>query len=917
MKKALVIALVSCNVLISGPISTKRHVVPKVTVTGRVIDGVTREPLHFVNVFIVNTTRGAATDENGVFSIVNVPEGSYELAASMVGYTFHTQPISLEKNGPYNFDIALFQEPIQGEEIRVEAKFPHVWKTNLKRFEHAFFGQSRFARQCHIKNSEMLDFEMNQENGILQASAADPLHIENRALGYNIQFYLDDFFSKGNLVSFVYKSVYKPLPSSDSDEMATWERNRAITYWGSMRHFFASLYENRLREEGFIMYFDEVPMQRPADRYLKTVPADSLVEINESSSLRILKKFDGFLRVVYTKEKTEPEFGVENQSDVQTSWLELDPEMDAVYNYLGHLENPMALRKHGYWAWERFAEELPLDYLPADVLVRPTESDFIPNAYTDPVISIQAPRMRFSMANLDTTIHPIDLLKTARIWVHEDIVKSTQAFYRGLSTIGNHKITDSLFTEVFDIMESEDRKIFRKADDKGKALLQFWMLQDPTPATFVNERLPEHWERLEYARRWFSSIEPRGYDDRGMIYVQYGPPDQRVQVSVDRRLYDNECWVYQQMGPELVFDFINNTARYELKMPTAKNVSPVVTMYEYYGSLLRNMIEFAKRREYDSHQYASLKTQMENLAGPDNTMVARAEAMLQDLYMDTKVKQSELPKVVSHLSRSEKPLMGAVSAARFNLSHTPRLEIYLGISSGQLGGRGDSHSELQMEYMIRDETGQPVLHRLLEKPVLLSKKAVEKNSAYIDQINESVEPGAYSLAVEIRCPTTNRLYEKVIPFSIPDKSGDRLSISDVELAYSVQPVSSNKTNPAFLKRDLTVTPYPYRIVHRKRPITIYFETSHLLVDDSGMTDYELEYTLRSAKRSFFSKLNPFAKRSALSSKYDLRGHDRNMQEYFVMDLTKVHSGDYVLKVRIRDRVAGDDAEARVQFRVVE
>ncbi len=237
MKKFTIVAIVLVQMVQAGTMIPKRQSVTRVTVAGRIIDGATKEPLHFVNVFIVNTTRGAATDEQGNFSIVNIPMGTYELAASMVGYTFFIQPVQLKKNDSYTFDIELFQEPIQGKEVSVEARYPHEWKANLKKFQSAFFGQSDFAPKCHIENPEIMDFENNRQTGILHASATGPLHIDNRALGYKILFYLDDFMAKGNLVSFLYKSVFKPLPSSDSDELVEWEKNRAKTYFGSIRHF--------------------------------------------------------------------------------------------------------------------------------------------------------------------------------------------------------------------------------------------------------------------------------------------------------------------------------------------------------------------------------------------------------------------------------------------------------------------------------------------------------------------------------------------------------------------------------------------------------------------------------------------------------------------------------------------------------
>ncbi|MGB6067422.1 MAG: carboxypeptidase-like regulatory domain-containing protein, partial [Desulfomonilaceae bacterium] len=55
-------------------------------IAGKVIDAKTKEPMIGVNVLIVGTTMGAATDVSGNYFILNIPPGVYELKASTVGY---------------------------------------------------------------------------------------------------------------------------------------------------------------------------------------------------------------------------------------------------------------------------------------------------------------------------------------------------------------------------------------------------------------------------------------------------------------------------------------------------------------------------------------------------------------------------------------------------------------------------------------------------------------------------------------------------------------------------------------------------------------------------------------------------------------------------------------------------------------
>lgn len=65
-------------------------------------------------------------------------------------------------------------------------------------------------------------------------------------------------------------------------------------------------------------------------------------------------------------------------------------------------------------------------------------------------------------------------------------------------------------------------------------IIGFWKVHDPYAATTVNERLLEHWNRIQYARRHFNRNNDTVYgtDERGLIYVRFGPPDHRIQKTI-------------------------------------------------------------------------------------------------------------------------------------------------------------------------------------------------------------------------------------------------------------------------------------------------------------------------------------------------------------------------------------------------
>src|SRR5574341_299216 len=75
---------------------------------GTVIDQVTRAPLAGVNVIVVGTKLGAATDLNGRFEILKLAAGKYTVRFSMMGYKEKIIPnIAIVSEATKRLDVAL------------------------------------------------------------------------------------------------------------------------------------------------------------------------------------------------------------------------------------------------------------------------------------------------------------------------------------------------------------------------------------------------------------------------------------------------------------------------------------------------------------------------------------------------------------------------------------------------------------------------------------------------------------------------------------------------------------------------------------------------------------------------------------------------------------------------------------------
>ena len=92
-------------------------------IVGTVTDASNGEPLPGVNVSIVGTNMGAATDLEGYYTIVNVPAGSYDVRVSMMGYKRITKTgVRVSVDQIAVIDFSLESEVIEGEEVVVVAE---------------------------------------------------------------------------------------------------------------------------------------------------------------------------------------------------------------------------------------------------------------------------------------------------------------------------------------------------------------------------------------------------------------------------------------------------------------------------------------------------------------------------------------------------------------------------------------------------------------------------------------------------------------------------------------------------------------------------------------------------------------------------------------------------------------------------
>ncbi|MBI2618906.1 MAG: TonB-dependent receptor [Ignavibacteriales bacterium] len=89
------------------------------SIAGIVKDDDNRETIPYVNILVKGTSFGAASDENGRYSISNLPPGTYELRASAVGFKPREVTIKVDAGSEISQDFYLVHSTVELSEVLV------------------------------------------------------------------------------------------------------------------------------------------------------------------------------------------------------------------------------------------------------------------------------------------------------------------------------------------------------------------------------------------------------------------------------------------------------------------------------------------------------------------------------------------------------------------------------------------------------------------------------------------------------------------------------------------------------------------------------------------------------------------------------------------------------------------------------
>ncbi len=363
-------------------------------VQGKVTDAATSTPVPFANVYFGNTTIGVVSNTDGEFRFEMRMKGSFELIISFVGYAKIKIPVIIAADSVFSFDIKLKQEAVALNALIVHGDTTPTHPRDLREFMRVLVGTTKNASDCSLKNPGDVFARKDKSGRSLTAYARAPIIIENRALGYELHYDLEHFYTSEQGTRYSGTTFFKELTPTDEKEKQRWELNREKSYRGSVVHLIRSVLGDCLPAEGWevkILYrrfrpsekyimdqikkFRELGIKDSVDYYkeMRLMPSNERMrskplrghEIMDSTNHQLMT-FRGQLIVLYKNEGDPRNIGRRGPSAfAQASELEFETQPHVLYDN-GSYSPQKDVLVNGYFAFgERVAEWVPYEYKPS------------------------------------------------------------------------------------------------------------------------------------------------------------------------------------------------------------------------------------------------------------------------------------------------------------------------------------------------------------------------------------------------------------------------------------------------------------------------------------------------------------------------------------------------------------------------
>ena len=392
--------------------------------------------------------------------------------------------------------------------------------------------------------------------------------------------------------------------------------------------------------------------------------------------------------------------------------------------------------------------------------------------------------------------------------------------------------------------------------DQAAFVERFWRENDPDLSTPENEARLEYWSRVTQAYFLFFDAKRAGWDERGEVFVRYGPPAEMQYDPVGERL----SWAFAT-GPEFPANML---------------------VWNYPELGMRVVLQ---DRLLSEHYLLPVSRYSDPDPLPDPDSLAKCADAL----------GTRGGRGVFHLlPPGTKPLPLEGLVARFEGSAGPRVLAQFEVP----GGPSDS---VWADWVVLD-SARVVRARA---SLLLGPSACAATTRRVGDFAADLEPGPYVVSVTVRDGAGRRGILRA-PVELA-AARPVLALSDVVIACGA---------PGTGAGPVRIEPNPGARVPGAGPLTAYFEIYHLQPGSDGLARFEYVYTVRSTApdtRHWMAKFFSQAPPPPVSVSREQQHLGALRRQFISVPVGSLAPGRYRLEITVRDLVADREVMKRLGF----
>ncbi len=483
------------------------------------------------------------------------------------------------------------------------------------------------------------------------------------------------------------------------------------------------------------------------------------------------------------------------------------------------------------------------------------------------------------------------------------------------------------------IITPQERKAFlmlSNDEERDQFIEAFWQRRNPDPDSSYNSFKEEYYRRIAYANEHFANGVQGWRTDRGRIYIEYGPPDERQEHTAGETwnrpmdlgggtttTFPWEKWRYRYIpgiGENVELEFVDQCMCGDFRLTMNPNDKDALvntpgaglTMYEQMGLASKN----DRFMNADHMAYSPFPTDEDN------------EFTRLDLYTKIlrppKIKYKDLSEAVSHnIIYNTLPFAFRTDFVKIT-DDTVLTPFTIQIPDRNMVFKendGVQQARVNIFGRISTMTGRTVdtfeNAVKLDIPAELLPQYTNQSSRYWH--GALLKPGRYRVDLvlkDVNSPDHMGSIRRAI--TVPRFTDTHLATSTIMLADEIERVPARQVGAGeFVVGDTKIRPVVGATFHRNQAMGIWFQVYNLKVDPKTRrpeATLDWQISRMSDNKVIFQQTEKATKLSNAAEQMTLEKR---------LPLASLQPGNYRISVRVTDDLANTSVQPESTFTVVQ